>query len=110
MGGYVYLICDYTRERTYKIGVTCGKIENRMKKLQTGNSGELVLIKYYQTETPYYLEKQLHQHFKTKNIMNEWFLLSDDDVKDFHKTCDRFESYKEILKNNPFFKAGKEKK
>ena len=104
MAGFVYLICDYTRERTYKIGVTTGSIESRMKKLQTGNSGELMLIKYFETETPFGLESYLHQHFKQNCINNEWFILSDEDVTNFTKTCETYESFKETLKDNPFYK------
>ena len=43
--GIVYLIGDYSKNHCYKIGVTRGKLENRLKKLQTGNSGQL-FVKY----------------------------------------------------------------
>ena len=36
--GYVYLLGDFEKEGAYKIGVTRGTIERRIKKLQTGNN------------------------------------------------------------------------
>ena len=44
----------------YKIGMTRGKIEKRIKQLQTGNSEEITLLKYHETEYPFFLENGLH--------------------------------------------------
>ena len=55
--GYVYLLCDLDRERTYKIGVTRGDINKRIKKLQTGNAGEIHLVNYHKSEKPFFIEK-----------------------------------------------------
>ena len=44
--GYVYLLGDFDKEGAYKIGVTRGTIERRIKKLQTGNSGEIYIVDY----------------------------------------------------------------
>lgn len=46
--GYVYLICD-PANNTYKIGVTRNLKSKRLKKLQTGNSTELHICKYYKS-------------------------------------------------------------
>ena len=43
--GCVYLLGDWDKENRYKIGVTRGDVDKRIKKLQTGNSGEIYLIK-----------------------------------------------------------------
>ena len=102
MKGYIYLICDNANE-LYKIGVTKGKIEKRLKKLQTGNATELFLSSYHETDYPFRIETMLHNHFRNKNVLNEWFELSPEDVFNFRKTCRIMEERIEILKANPFF-------
>lgn len=102
MKGYIYLICD-NANNLYKIGVTKGKIENRLKKLQTGNATELFLSSYYETDYPFRMETMLHNHFNAKNVLNEWFDLSIEDVVNFRKICKIIEERIEILKVNPFF-------
>lgn len=102
MGGIVYLICDSSNNQ-FKIGVTKGSIDRRIKKLQTGNPTELFLANFHETEYPYRLEKMLHAHFATKKVMGEWFELSEEDVANFRKTCDRMDEIIICLKDNPFF-------
>ena len=109
-GGFIYLICDYTRDYTYKIGVATGTVEKRIKELQTGNSGELIPLKTYWSEDPFYLETQLHLYFRSKKIMNEWFELTDDDVKKFLDVCKMIENNAKALEDNPFFRKRKKKK
>lgn len=102
-GGYVYLLGDFDKENVYKIGVTCGTIENRIKKLQTGNSGEIYIVKYYHCQHPFFVENWLHKYFKKENIKNEWFFINFDDVKNFEKLCEKYsELYNqyEKIKNN----------
>lgn len=100
----VYLICD-AANGYFKIGVTRGSIARRMKKLQTGNPTELFLTKCFKTETPFYLEKSLHLHFQSKKVLNEWFALDNDDIKEFIPFCKKTEEVVRVLKDNPFFKA-----
>lgn len=100
--GYVYLICD-SKNDYYKIGVTTGKIENRIKQLQTGNGTELFVRDYFKTEYPFKLEKILHSKFITKKVLNEWFKLSIEDVCGFKNTCEELQHTVEVLLNNPFF-------
>jgi len=101
--GYVYLLGDWEKEGSYKIGVTRGSLERRMKKLQTGNPGEIYLCSYYETFYPFFLEKTLHLRFAAKRILNEWFALTFEDVNNFKKTCEEIEEMIDILKDNPFF-------
>lgn len=105
--GYVYLIADNLKEDTYKIGVTRGTIENRIKKLQTGNAGELYMCRYYQTKCPFFIEKQLHLQFSNKKIKNEWFLLSADDILGFSNRCKSIEDIYDALQDNCFFNKNK---
>lgn len=101
--GYVYLLGDWEKEGIFKIGVTKGAIEHRIKKLQTGNAGEIYIVAFYHTEHPFFLEKQLHFKFQGKRVMNEWFQLSNEEILDFKKTCQEVENMIEDLKDNPFF-------
>ena len=99
--GSVYLMCD-ANSNLYKIGVTGGSIEMRMKKLQTGNGNEIHIVDHFESNKPFRLEKILHKVFKEKRQLNEWFLLTTDDVLNFKETCkkyeDLFERYEEEKK------------
>lgn len=107
--GYVYLLADNLKEGIYKIGVTRGTIENRIKKLQTGNAGELYMCKYYQTNIPFFVEKHLHLQFFSKNVKNEWFELSDEEVLDFYNRCAKIEEMYMALEDNYFFNKNNKK-
>ena len=76
---------------------------HRKKELQTGNSNELYINRYFETKYPYKLEKMLHRHFHNKKLINEWFSLDDDDIKSFKETCSHYEEICDALKDNPFF-------
>lgn len=51
----------------------------------------------------------LHRNFSNKKIINEWFELNDDEVKNFITTCQKYNDILESLKNNPFFNTKKER-
>ena len=102
--GYVYLIGEKDNIGKYKIGSTkANDINKRLKQLQTGNSSELFIKEYYETEHPFKLEKMLHNHFKSSNIIGEWFELSESDTKAFRDVCEKKEKTIEALKDNPFY-------
>lgn len=101
--GYVYLLADSLKDNVYKIGVTRGSIEKRIKKLQTGNAGEIYICRYYQTDIPFFIEKRLHSQFLSKKMKNEWFSLTTDDVLDFSSRCAEIEKMYEALQDNYFF-------
>lgn len=90
---YVYLICDPANE-TFKIGITSGKIENRIKKLQTGNSTKLFISQYYYSKFYREIEYSLHKIYfnKRTDAENEWFNLTIDDINNFQNTCKKLES------------------
>lgn len=108
--GIVYLLGDTGKEGMYKIGVTKGKIENRIKKLQTGNSGEIYLVNSYNTEYPFVLEKMLHTKYFSEQAVGEWFELSLDEVTKFIETCDKFQKNIDALNSNYFFNKKYNKK
>lgn len=102
--GYIYLINELGTNN-YKIGVTkATSIEQRKLKLQTGNSKELFICRYFETEHPYRLEKMLHTHYFSKRGIGEWFELTDEDALIFVTLCDKLNKTVLYLKeNNPFF-------
>lgn len=102
--GYVYLIGEIGKEGRYKIGSTKAKdVNKRLKQLQTGNSSELFIKESYETEHPFKLEKMLHNHFKSSNLIGEWFELSESDTEDFKAVCEEKEKIISCLKDNPFY-------
>ena len=102
--GYVYLIGEMDNKGRYKIGSTKAKdVNKRLKQLQTGNSSELFIKESYETEHPFKLEKMLHNHFKSSNLIGEWFELSESDTEDFKRVCEEKENIISSLKNNPFY-------
>lgn len=102
---YVYLLGDSGQENTFKIGMTRGAIEKRMKQLQTGNGAEIYLVNYHETDYPFFVERLLHTKFYPKQKRNEWFNLDIGDIVDFKQYCEDIEKQAEALKDNPFSKS-----
>lgn len=100
--GYIYVLCDPSTD-LFKIGLTTGSIENRMKKLQTGNGSEMHIVTFHETNYPYKVEKMLHNKFSPKKELNEWFSLTAEDVSNFSQTCEQIEETIKSLLDNPFF-------
>lgn len=101
--GYVYLLGDRDKEGKYKIGCTRGSVDKRIKKLQTGNSGEIYLVESFETEYPFLSEKMLHTFYASKKVINEWYELSNDDIKEFGDKFKNIEKSINALKDNYFF-------
>lgn len=101
--GYVYLLADSEKDNIYKIGVTRGTIERRIKKLQTGNSGEIYICSYFQTEHPFFIEKHLHKKYCSKRVLNEWFELSPEETLNFKHDCESIEEMVKTMQENEFF-------
>lgn len=101
--GFVYLLGDFEKPNAYKIGVTRGSIARRIRKLQTGNSGEIYICRYFRTDHPFYIERQLHKKYNADKIKNEWFELADGEVLNFENTCQFYENIIDDMKDNPFF-------
>lgn len=98
--GFVYLIED-VYNNTYKIGVTKGNPQKRLKKLQTGNSCKLLIKYLYECEYPFRLESMLHNHYKEYQELNEWYGLPN--IDNFLEKCVEFDSIIDSLKDNPYF-------
>jgi len=107
--GYVYLIVegDQYGEEKYKIGVTKNDPTLRLKKLKTGNSGELSVLKAYKSRNYKRIEKMFHRKYSHKRTlsMNEFFNLDDSDIIEFVDECKRMDELIDFLKReNPFYK------
>lgn len=102
MAGVVYLVCDPSND-LYKIGMTRTNHSKRLKQLQTGNGTELIWLAGYECEYPNRLESMLHNRFKAKNTVGEWFALDFNEVQSFIEICDELNNTIKIMKNNPFF-------
>lgn len=100
--GYVYLIQDINND-TYKIGVTKGDPKTRLKKLQTGNSTELILRHVFKTKYPFRLETMLHNRYSYLREMNEWYALPFDVVKNWGDICNEMNNIILVMMDNPFF-------
>lgn len=98
MKGVVYLICDLD-SNLYKIGVS-NNSKKRKEVLQTGNASELHICREYSTNIPFKIENYLHRKYASKNILNEWFELSDSEALSFINDCRKIEDlFNEIEKN-----------
>jgi hypothetical protein len=93
----VYLIRS---DDKYKIGVSTKKnLVNRIKNLQTGNSGKIEVLKTFESEFATLIEKTLHREFVTKKLVGEWFELSIDEVLTFEQRCVTITNNINLLKN-----------
>ena len=102
--GYVYLLADTLNDGIYKIGVTTGSIDKRIKKLQTGNAGEIYICRKHKTDYPFFVEKKLHMKFAKENVLNEWFSLDDAEAMSFNDECEKIEELIREMSDNPFFR------
>lgn len=77
--GWIYLITD--KEYT-KIGATSYNVKKRMCELQTGNPKKLEIIGKYRVDNKITTEKFIHNKYKEKNILNEWFELDSEEIRE----------------------------
>jgi hypothetical protein len=102
---FIYLIGDAGQDNTFKIGVTRGDINKRIKQLQTGNGEEIYLVNFYETNYPFFIERSLHLKFFPKQKRNEWFNLHSNDIINFKQYCQDIERNALALEDNPFAKT-----
>ena len=102
--GYIYLLGDWEKDGYFKIGVTRGDIDKRIKKLQTGNGGEIYLVDYFVSSNPFLIETLLHNKHAASRKMNEWFELTFEERIKFKEECQFFEDMLESLSDNPYMK------
>ncbi len=77
--GYVYFI-KRESDGLYKIGIA-KNIENRMRKLRQKNKCEMELVHFIKADNMGYHEKKYHKQFSAKNVIGEWFRLTEKDIQ-----------------------------
>lgn len=98
---YVYLLGEFSDDgERCKIGVTRGKLENRVKKLQTGNPNEIYLISYFETDYPFEVERRMHMRYSGVNVKNEWFAIPLEDRSRFNEICAGYDQMIRLVKEN----------
>lgn len=81
--GYVYFIYAPALYKTGVHHIKIGRTNNltkRLKQLQTGCSFTLEIYKSINTNQASKLEATLHRKYKNKQILNEWYNLTLDEV------------------------------
>lgn len=76
--GQVYVL---KAGQQYKIGVTTGAVEDRIKQLQTGSSAKISLVHTIPAWRPYRVESLLHAQYAHKHTRGEWYKLSPYDIR-----------------------------
>lgn len=77
---YIYFLKEWGNNNVVKIGRTTN-LKQRIKKLQTGNSKKLYYYKTSIVNDNKLIEKQLHEKCKDKCIRDEWFYLTNQEIK-----------------------------
>lgn len=107
--GYVYLILQINEngEEIYKLGFTKNHPNFRVKQLSTGNSNQIRLFNYYESENYKKIEYFLHKKYymyKTSS-KNEWLNLPQETMSKFIEECKKLDNTISFIKeNNCFYK------
>jgi len=105
--GTVYLLHEFgSSPEKYKIGISKGPVEKRIKNIQTGNSYEIILINQFQTKYFRKIETHLHKLYSKYSTDGgkEWFTLPSSEVFNFKSICQKLnDNFKFLEENNDFF-------
>ena len=71
--------------------------------ISTAYTASDIVESYYETDRPFRLETMLHNKFKDKNVIGEWFEMNGEDIRDFKESCRNFQNIIDSLKENPYF-------
>ena len=107
--GIVYLLCELGSDpERYKIGITKGDPNKRVKQLQTGCSNSISLLKAFESEYYRKIESSLHREYKSYSSGGgtEWFILPTELVFKFEERCKQLNDTFKMLEEsgNPFFR------
>jgi len=101
--GIVYLISD---GEYVKIGGTSYNVPKRLLELQTGNARKLSVIGRYQVDYMVQSERMVQHKYKDRNVLNEWYKLSESQInkilsdRDYFYPSDNIKSFSLITKLN----------
>ena len=76
----------------------------RKSELQTSNPDHLEIVYEIEVSDAPKVESTLHRLFNSKRLINEWFSLTEDDVKKFKPLCEKINQDLIFLKKNSTFK------
>ena len=93
--------------KMYKIGITKNDISIRLKALQTGNPYKISLVNSFQSKWASKVESYLHSYFRNNNVLNEWFILNEEEVSLFSEICQKVENNFQLLEDNNLYIQGK---
>jgi hypothetical protein len=107
--GIIYLLCELgSNPEKYKIGITKGDPNKRVKQLQTGCSNEIIVLKTFKSQYYTKIESSLHREYKlyASSGGKEWFTLPSEFVFSFDERCTQLHENFTMLEEsgNPFFK------
>lgn len=97
----IYLIRATLNDGTfqYKIGVS-KHVNKRLMQNKTSNPNDLQVLCTFHSEHPYLVETSLKNHFKLKQISGEWFDLTQLDVDEFVKLCEKIDQNFKTIRDN----------
>lgn len=78
---FLYIVKESDTEY-YKIGMTTCKKNKRIQVLQTGNPRKLQQVILHKCENANELERALHKKYREKNVLNEWYQLTEKEIKE----------------------------
>lgn len=87
----------------YKIGISKDP-KQRLEALQTGNGETLEIVHTFPTRYDYKLEAGLHNSYKSKKTIGEWFEFSEKELSEVKNRCVILETTYTSLEEsgNPF--------
>lgn len=96
---YLYIIKEEPNNH-YKIG-RAYDVASRVQQIQTSNPNKLILKKKFKCQDCKLLESRAHKHLLSKQMVGEWFLLTDEEVQDCIQTILKLiiEIHKRIKQN-----------
>ena len=99
----VYLIKE-EENNYFKIGISKNPLI-RIKQLQTGSAGHIILYYEYASEYASKIEKAFHRRYKTYNVNGEWFNLREEHICEFIENCSKYERNFQALDitNTPYY-------
>lgn len=71
--GVIYFICEKNQMNLIKIGYTY-HLPSRFTQLQCANPRDLIVMKSYFAQHPYFEEQLIHETYKKYNVRGEWFM------------------------------------
>jgi len=87
----------------HKIGFTKNEPAKRVKQLTTGSNNEIDVLFVFESEYATKVEKALHRYFAAQHVGREWFILNQEQIKEFKAVCERFHNnFKLLMEENTY--------